>query len=358
MWMFLTPCSFPACVLVKPAVPPKLKKLKSPNVHVGEKISLKCEATAGNPQPSYKWFKDGKELKKSKDIRIKYGNGKKISRLQFNKVKLEDAGEYSCEAENILGKDTAKGSLNVKSGTTKAPQVLPASETKIVVMEEELTTTLSSWSGHARKCNETAKSYCVNGGVCYYIEGINQLSCKRDILGLHDISEWTRKSKDWEQALAYLWEAQKGQICTAHTGLAVSTWDLDLDLDLDLPRSTPPYAQVSNRIHRRPVSAFRNGQLLQKELYSWNPGPRDVQEQENLSAMVADAWNRSSMQGKHVTEGGVEFFPYASSTSFLTGKHKEYKHTAELQGMKPLQGKGILSPSEQRACDESITGHA
>ncbi|KAL9836562.1 pro-neuregulin-2, membrane-bound isoform 2-T2 [Geothlypis trichas] len=138
------------------AVPPKLKRLKSPNVHVGEKISLKCEATAGNPQPSYKWFKDGKELKKSKDIRIKYGNGKKISRLQFNKVKLEDAGEYSCEAENVLGKDTVKGSLNVRS----------------------VTTTLSSWSGHARKCNETAKSYCVNGGVCYYIEGINQLSCK------------------------------------------------------------------------------------------------------------------------------------------------------------------------------------
>uniref|UniRef100_A0A8C9N3Z1 Neuregulin 2 n=1 Tax=Serinus canaria TaxID=9135 RepID=A0A8C9N3Z1_SERCA len=103
---------------------------------------------------------------------------RKISRLQFNKVKLEDAGEYSCEAENVLGKDTAKGSLNVKSGTTKAPQVLPATETKIVVMEEDLTTTLSSWSGHARKCNETAKSYCVNGGVCYYIEGINQLSCK------------------------------------------------------------------------------------------------------------------------------------------------------------------------------------
>ncbi|KAM6055275.1 pro-neuregulin-2, membrane-bound isoform 4-T4 [Theristicus caerulescens] len=168
------------------AVPPKLKKLKSPNVHVGEKISLKCEATAGNPQPSYKWFKDGKELKKSKDIRIKYGNGKKISRLQFNKVKLEDAGEYSCEAENVLGKDTAKGSLNVKSGTTKAPQVLPASETKIIVMEEELTTTLSSWSGHARKCNETAKSYCVNGGVCYYIEGINQLSCKKQRKQMHN----------------------------------------------------------------------------------------------------------------------------------------------------------------------------
>uniref|UniRef100_A0A4X2KKR0 Pro-neuregulin-2, membrane-bound isoform n=1 Tax=Vombatus ursinus TaxID=29139 RepID=A0A4X2KKR0_VOMUR len=137
------------------AVPPKLKKMKSQTVQVGEKQSLKCEAAAGYPQPAYRWYKDGKELNRSKDIRIKYGNGKN-SRLQFNKVKVEDAGEYVCEAENILGKDTAKGKLNVNS----------------------VATTLSSWSGHARKCNETAKSYCVNGGVCYYIEGINQLSCK------------------------------------------------------------------------------------------------------------------------------------------------------------------------------------
>ncbi|XP_047634746.1 pro-neuregulin-2, membrane-bound isoform isoform X2 [Phacochoerus africanus] len=138
------------------ATRPKLKKMKSQTGQVGEKQSLKCEAAAGNPQPSYRWFKDGKELNRSRDIRIKYGNGRKNSRLQFNKVKVEDAGEYVCEAENILGKDTARGRLFVNS----------------------VSTTLSSWSGHARKCNETAKSYCVNGGVCYYIEGINQLSCK------------------------------------------------------------------------------------------------------------------------------------------------------------------------------------
>uniref|UniRef100_A0A2K6BFZ9 Neuregulin 2 n=1 Tax=Macaca nemestrina TaxID=9545 RepID=A0A2K6BFZ9_MACNE len=133
-----------------------MKKMKSQTGQVGEKQSLKCEAAAGNPQPSYRWFKDGKELNRSRDIRIKYGNGRKNSRLQFNKVKVEDAGEYVCEAENILGKDTVRGRLYVNS----------------------VSTTLSSWSGHARKCNETAKSYCVNGGVCYYIEGINQLSCK------------------------------------------------------------------------------------------------------------------------------------------------------------------------------------
>uniref|UniRef100_A0A8D2DVN8 Pro-neuregulin-2, membrane-bound isoform n=1 Tax=Sciurus vulgaris TaxID=55149 RepID=A0A8D2DVN8_SCIVU len=121
------------------ATRPKLKKMKSQTGQVGEKQSLKCEAAAGNPQPSYRWFKDGKELNRSRDIRIKYGNGRKNSRLQFNKVK------------NILGKDTVRGRLH------HHPVI---------------------WSGHARKCNETAKSYCVNGGVCYYIEGINQLSCK------------------------------------------------------------------------------------------------------------------------------------------------------------------------------------
>ncbi|XP_073850502.1 pro-neuregulin-2, membrane-bound isoform isoform X5 [Macaca fascicularis] len=146
------------------ATRPKLKKMKSQTGQVGEKQSLKCEAAAGNPQPSYRWFKDGKELNRSRDIRIKYGNGRKNSRLQFNKVKVEDAGEYVCEAENILGKDTVRGRLYVNS----------------------VSTTLSSWSGHARKCNETAKSYCVNGGVCYYIEGINQLSCKKQRKQMHN----------------------------------------------------------------------------------------------------------------------------------------------------------------------------
>uniref|UniRef100_H0XN47 Neuregulin 2 n=1 Tax=Otolemur garnettii TaxID=30611 RepID=H0XN47_OTOGA len=175
------------------ATRPKLKKMKSQTGQVGEKQSLKCEAAAGNPQPSYRWFKDGKELNRSRDIRIKYGNGRKNSRLQFNKVKVEDAGEYVCEAENILGKDTVRARLHVNSASMwvpaglelsrgERPQQGPRMPAQLQVGEEgadwHVSTTLSSWSGHARKCNETAKSYCVNGGVCYYIEGINQLSCK------------------------------------------------------------------------------------------------------------------------------------------------------------------------------------
>ncbi|XP_038651627.1 pro-neuregulin-2, membrane-bound isoform-like isoform X2 [Scyliorhinus canicula] len=136
------------------AAPPKLKKLKNQTLVEGQKLSLKCEAV-GNPRPTYKWFKDGREIKKNKEIRIK--TGKKNSRLQINKLKVEDAGEYTCEAENALGKDTSKTTINVQAAAT---------------------TTLSPESGHARRCNESEKSYCVNGGVCYYIDGINKLSCK------------------------------------------------------------------------------------------------------------------------------------------------------------------------------------
>ncbi|XP_048884664.1 pro-neuregulin-2, membrane-bound isoform-like isoform X3 [Brienomyrus brachyistius] len=135
------------------AAAPKLKQLKNQAVSEGGKLSLKCEAT-GNPAPSYKWYKDGSELKRSKEIKIK--SNKKNSRIQINKAKLEDSGNYMCVAENMLGKDNTTSTVNVQS----------------------ITTTLSPGSGHTRGCNETEKTYCVNGGDCYFIHGINQLSCK------------------------------------------------------------------------------------------------------------------------------------------------------------------------------------
>ncbi|XP_064207846.1 neuregulin 2a isoform X3 [Anguilla rostrata] len=132
---------------------PKLKRLKSQLVDEGSRLTVKCEAS-GNPPPSYRWYKDGSELKKSKQIKIK--SGTKNSRVQINRARLEDAGNYTCVAENLLGKENSTGTINVQS----------------------ITTTLSPGSGHARRCNETEKTYCVNGGDCYFIHGINQLSCK------------------------------------------------------------------------------------------------------------------------------------------------------------------------------------
>uniref|UniRef100_A0A3Q4GG10 Neuregulin 2a n=1 Tax=Neolamprologus brichardi TaxID=32507 RepID=A0A3Q4GG10_NEOBR len=122
-------------------------------VDEGSKLTVRCEAT-GNPAPTYRWFKDGNELKKSKKVKIR--SSKKNSRVQISRAKLEDSGNYTCVVENLLGKDNSTGTVNVQS----------------------MTTTLSPGSGHARKCNDTERAYCVNGGDCYFFHGINQLSCK------------------------------------------------------------------------------------------------------------------------------------------------------------------------------------
>uniref|UniRef100_A0A8C1STN8 Neuregulin 2a n=1 Tax=Cyprinus carpio TaxID=7962 RepID=A0A8C1STN8_CYPCA len=126
----------------------------SVSVDEGSKLIVRCEAS-GNPTPQYKWYKDGTELKKSKEIKISR-NGKKTSKVQISSAKLEDSGNYTCVAENILGKENGTSTVHVQS----------------------ITTTLSPGSGHARRCNESEKAYCVNGGDCYYIHGINRLSCK------------------------------------------------------------------------------------------------------------------------------------------------------------------------------------
>ncbi|XP_041707478.2 pro-neuregulin-2, membrane-bound isoform-like [Coregonus clupeaformis] len=133
---------------------PKLKRLRNPlMVDEGSRLTVKCEAT-GNPIPTYKWFKDGSELKKSREVKIK--SSQKNSRVQISRAKLEDSGNYTCVAKNLLGNSTSTSTVHVQG----------------------ITTTPSPGSGHARRCNDSEKAYCVNGGDCYFIHGINQFSCK------------------------------------------------------------------------------------------------------------------------------------------------------------------------------------
>ncbi|CAG00535.1 unnamed protein product, partial [Tetraodon nigroviridis] len=98
------------------AAAPKLKPMLIPTrVEEGNKLIVKCEAT-GNPLPTYRWFKDGNELKKSKKVRIR--NSQKNSRVQINKARVEDSGNYTCVVENLLGKDNSTGTVQVQSTGT------------------------------------------------------------------------------------------------------------------------------------------------------------------------------------------------------------------------------------------------
>ncbi|CAL8303325.1 unnamed protein product [Gadus morhua 'NCC'] len=97
------------------AAAPRLKPMKyKPLVDAGEKLTLKCEAT-GNPMPSYKWYKDGKELTKKPPPGIKIKGSLKNSRLQISRAKLEHSGNYTCVVENSLGRENATRYVNVQS---------------------------------------------------------------------------------------------------------------------------------------------------------------------------------------------------------------------------------------------------
>ncbi|XP_017348057.1 neuregulin 2a isoform X4 [Ictalurus punctatus] len=133
---------------------PTIKPLQSPVVVAeGAQLTVKCEAS-GKPPLSYKWYKDGTFLKESKKVGIRAR--KKNSKVQIASARLEDSGNYMCVVENDSGSSNSTSTVHVQS----------------------ITTALPTGSGHERRCNETEKGYCVNNGECYFISGINQLSCK------------------------------------------------------------------------------------------------------------------------------------------------------------------------------------
>ncbi|XP_059381367.1 pro-neuregulin-1, membrane-bound isoform-like isoform X4 [Carassius carassius] len=141
-------------VLCQDCVEPKLKDLRSVTVEDGKKTVLKCEIVAGNPVPIIKWYKNGKELtskNKPKSVKIKKKKQGKISELLIRKSTEADAGLYTCEAVNNLGKTNTTASLTIrKTATSTTPSI--------------------KTSSHVTRCTESERNYCVNGGECFRLE--------------------------------------------------------------------------------------------------------------------------------------------------------------------------------------------
>lgn len=80
------------------------------NITVGEKLTIldksnvtvECKAK-GIPTPSLSWSKDGARLQNSA-----------VNLLHLKSVTLEDAGRYTCTADNFLGSDSQSAVLSVR----------------------------------------------------------------------------------------------------------------------------------------------------------------------------------------------------------------------------------------------------
>ena len=76
----------------------------------GTSVTFYCQA-AGYPIPDLKWILNGKELeKKGKRVKVIQNTG-----IQINNITVSNAGEVTCIAENVLGKESSRASLNVLS---------------------------------------------------------------------------------------------------------------------------------------------------------------------------------------------------------------------------------------------------
>jgi len=77
------------------------------------RIRLTC-TVLGNPEPRIYWIKDHQKLDASDNrCRMRYENG--MAYLELHNVLPENAGIYTCVAENIHGTSTTESVLRVYS---------------------------------------------------------------------------------------------------------------------------------------------------------------------------------------------------------------------------------------------------
>nr|XP_028567528.1 pro-neuregulin-1, membrane-bound isoform isoform X7 [Podarcis muralis] len=156
-----------------PAVPPKLKEMKSQESVVGQTLILRCEAISEHTSLKFKWLKNEKEItKKNRPENIKIKSPKKqktFSELRISRASLADAGEYTCKASNRLGNDSTRARVtitDINEPTNMIPVLTKASNTS------SPTSTSTTGTSHLTKCGVNKKDFCVNGGECFMVKDL------------------------------------------------------------------------------------------------------------------------------------------------------------------------------------------
>nr|XP_004667000.2 pro-neuregulin-1, membrane-bound isoform isoform X13 [Jaculus jaculus] len=176
---------------LSPALPPRLKEMKSQESAAGSKLVLRCETSSEYSTLRFRWFKNGNELNrknKPQNIKIQKKPGK--SELRINKASLADSGEYMCKVISKLGNDSASANITIVDSnelitgmpaSTERAYVSSESPIRISVSTEgantsSSTSTSTTGTSHLVKCAEKEKTFCVNGGECFMVKDLSNPS--------------------------------------------------------------------------------------------------------------------------------------------------------------------------------------
>ncbi|XP_019412229.1 PREDICTED: hemicentin-1 isoform X1 [Crocodylus porosus] len=101
--------SQPATVTVTGLVAPLIGMSPAvANVIEGQQLTLPCVLLAGNPIPERRWIKNSMVLVPNPYINVR-GDGS----LHLERVRLQDAGDYTCMASNVAGTNNKTTTINV-----------------------------------------------------------------------------------------------------------------------------------------------------------------------------------------------------------------------------------------------------
>lgn len=102
----------PVEMTIELPVPPQfIEPLRNLAAEEGTRVTFEGYVR-GTPEPSIKWYKEGKQLTQSADFEITYRNGR--VQLTIPEVFEEDSGKYVCQAQNKGGQVQSTAELIVK----------------------------------------------------------------------------------------------------------------------------------------------------------------------------------------------------------------------------------------------------
>uniref|UniRef100_A0A8C9P4T3 Pro-neuregulin-1, membrane-bound isoform n=1 Tax=Spermophilus dauricus TaxID=99837 RepID=A0A8C9P4T3_SPEDA len=310
-----------------PALPPRLKELKSQESVAGSKLVLRCETSSEYSSLKFKWFKNGNELNrknKPQNIKIQKKPGK--SELRINKASLADSGEYMCKVISKLGNDSASANITIVDSneiitgmpaSTERTYVSSESPIRISVSTEgantsSSTSTSTTGTSHLVKCAEKEKTFCVNGGECFMVKDLSNPSrylckCQPGFTGARCTENVPMKVQNQEKAE----ELYQKRVLTI-SGICIALLVVGIMCVVAYCKTKKQRKKLHDRLRQSLRSERNNMVNIANGPHHPNPPPENVQ-------LVNQYVSKNVISSEHIVEREAE-------TSFSTSHYTSTAH--------------------------------